>query len=565
MIKDIARWKAFANLEPNLREELEHLDEKGLFEAFGDNVSFGTGGIRGIMGVGTNRLNIYTIRKATLGFAHYIKKHLTSRPYSLHNVVIAYDTRNNSRLFAEEAARVLASQNIHVWLFDQYRPTPELSFAVRNLQADGGIVITASHNPPEYNGYKIYDENGCQLVPFKADLVGDAINKIADVFNLAVETVDDYINRGSITILEKYFDDKYLNAVRFVSCRPVSKDDFKVVYTPLHGTGSVFGATLLREAGYNIYVVAEQMVPDGDFATLELPNPEDPHAFSLAQELGHQVGAQLLLATDPDADRVGAGILIGDEYHFLNGNEMGAIIFDYLLKYGAKHEKPVFISTIVTSDLVFEMARRNHVETIRTLTGFKFIGEQIENLKKEHKEFLFGCEESYGYLLNDLVRDKDAFQACLIIAEITAFYHQQGKNLRAVLKDIYDEYGFYKEKLLNVKSPGIDGIKNITLFMSDLRHSKLSKIGKEEIVVTEDFLRGKKVDENGEVDIGLPSSDVLKYHFDKGWIVFRPSGTEPKLKVYLCAHSGDEEAVDAILEKRETAINKLLKDKGIIG
>ncbi|MDD3938263.1 MAG: phospho-sugar mutase [Bacilli bacterium] len=563
MITDIAIWKAQQNLDSDLKEELNRLSEKELFEAFGDDVSFGTGGIRGIMGVGTNRLNIYTIRKATLGFANYIKSNYTSRPYSLHNVVIAYDTRNNSRLFAEEAARVLASQNIHVWLFDQFRPTPELSFAVRYLRADGGIVITASHNPPEYNGYKVYDENGCQLVPHKADKVGAAIDGIKDIFNLKIDALDDYINRGAITTLEKYFDDKYLTAVRFVSCQKVDKDELRIVYTPLHGTGSAFGALLLRENGYNVYTVDEQMIPDGHFSTLKSPNPEDSRAFALATQLGHKVSAQLLLATDPDADRVGAAILIGDKYHFLNGNEMAAIIFDYLIKYGVRIRQPVFISTIVTSDLVFEMAKRNHIEGIRTLTGFKFICEQIEFIKRERKDFFFGCEESYGYLISDLVRDKDAFQACLIIAEIAAFYQSQKTNLLTVLDDIYHEYGFYKEKLLNIHSPGIDGIKNIAQFMNDLRNAKIKKIGNHKIVLCEDYLSGQAIDAAGKKQkINLPSSDVLKYIFEKGWIVFRPSGTEPKLKIYISIHSESEEEAKAVLEQAEASIVKLMNEKG---
>lgn len=565
MINDIAKWKAYPDLDDGLRNELAGLDEKGLFEAFGDDVSFGTGGIRGIMGVGTNRLNIYTIRRATLGFANYLKTNFTNHPYSLHNVVIAYDTRNNSRLFAEEAARVLASQNIHVWLFEQFRPTPELSFAVRYLRADGGIVITASHNPPEYNGYKVYDENGCQLVPAKADKVGAAIAKVDDVFALRIESLEEYLSRGAISILEKYFDDKYLTAVRFVSCQKVDKNDFKIVYTPLHGTGSAFGPSLLREQGYNVYSVEAQMTPDGNFSTLKSPNPEDPKAFALASELGKEVGAELLLATDPDADRVGVGILVNDEYHFLTGNEMAEIILDYLLNFGSKVNQPVFISTIVTTDLVFDMARANNVETVTTLTGFKFICEQIERIKKERKDFLFGCEESYGYLISDLVRDKDAFQACLIIAEIVAFYRSQGKNLLDVLKSIYEKYGYYKEELLNIKSPGINGIANIAKFMDDLRHSKLKKIGKDDILRSEDYLLGETTDTEGKkTTIYLPSSDVLKYVFAQGWVVFRPSGTEPKLKVYLSVKGSDETIVSDLMEKRHAAIEKLLKDKGIV-
>ncbi|MFA7700346.1 MAG: phospho-sugar mutase [Bacilli bacterium] len=565
MLTDIAIWKNQQNLESSLKEELDALDESGLFEAFGDDVSFGTGGIRGIMGVGTNRLNIYTIRKATLGFANYIKMNLVNRPYSLHNVVIAYDTRNNSRLFAEEAARVLASQNIHVWLFEQFRPTPELSFAVRYLRADGGIVITASHNPPEYNGYKVYDENGCQLVPNKADKVSEAIKIVTNVFDLKVDSLSDYIGRGAISVLEKYFDDKYLTAVRFVSCQNVDKEELRIVFTPLHGTGSAFGASLLLDSGYNVYAVDKQMIPDGYFSTVKSPNPEDPQAFALATEIAHKVNAHLLLATDPDADRVGAGILIGDKYHFLNGNEMAAIIFDYLIKYGVRIRQPVFISTIVTSDLVFEMAKRNNIESIRTLTGFKFICEQIEYIKKQNKDFFFGCEESYGYLVSDLVRDKDAFQACLIIAEIAAFYHNQNRNLLMVLDDIYKEYGYYQEELVNIKSPGIDGIKNIASFMDNLRKTKLKKIGNEAIISIEDYLLGKTFISSGEeVQINLPSSDVIKYITETGWIVFRPSGTEPKLKIYISVRGETSKTVNQSLEGLKAAVDKLIKDKGLI-
>lgn len=563
MITDIAIWKAQKNLNADIKEELRRLSEKELFEAFGDDVSFGTGGIRGIMGAGTNRLNIYTIRKATLGFANYIKESFKTRPYSLHNVVIAYDTRNNSRLFAEEAARVLASQNIHVWLFEQFRPTPELSFAVRYLRADGGIVITASHNPPEYNGYKVYDENGCQLVPHKANKVGAAIKEIDNVFNLNIDSLEDYLSRGNVTTLEQYFDDKYLTAVRFVSCQKVDKGDLKIVYTPLHGTGSAFGALLLRENGYNTFTVDEQMIPDGYFSTLKSPNPEDPRAFALATELGYKVGAQLLLATDPDADRVGAAILIDGQYRFLNGNEMAAVIFDYLIKYGVRIRQPVFISTIVTSDLVFEMAKRNNIGVIRTLTGFKFICEQIEYIKQNGEDFFFGCEESYGYLISDLVRDKDAFQACLIISEIVAFYQSQNVNLLNVLDNIYKEYGFYKEKLINIQSPGIDGVKNIAQFMDDLRHIKMKKIGNQKIIFTEDYLSSQAIDANGKKqEINLPSSDVLKYIFANGWIAFRPSGTEPKLKIYISVHSESNSEAKVLLKQAEAAIAELMSEKG---
>ncbi|MFA5481543.1 MAG: phospho-sugar mutase [Bacilli bacterium] len=564
MLKDVNLWKAQKNLDSNLRAELDKLDEKGLFEAFGEDVTFGTGGIRGIMGVGTNRLNIYTIRKATLGFAQYLKNNYALKPNARHNAVIAYDTRFNSRLFAEEAARVLASQGIHVWLFEEYRPTPELSFAVRYLKAEGGIIITASHNPPEYNGYKVYDENGCQLTPLKADKVGEAINNCGDVFNLKLDSIEQYVKFGMVVMLGKYFDEKYLTGVKFVSCQKVDKTNFKIVYSPLHGTGSAFGMRLLSESGYDVTPVATQMLPDSSFSSVKSPNPEDPLAFELAVKLGKEIGADLLLATDPDADRVGAGVLVDGEYRFLNGNEMAAIIFDYLLKYGNRVGQHVFISTIVTSDLVFEMAKRNGIESIRTLTGFKFICEQIERIKKERKDFFFGCEESYGYLVSDFVRDKDAFQACLIIAEVTAFHHSEGRHLFDVLDDIHREYGHYQEKLLNIKSPGINGVKNINRFMEEMRKSKIKKIGDNKIISTEDYLLGVAVDAQGHKSkIDLPSSDVLKYIFEGGWVVFRPSGTEPKLKVYISLKDHDQKALASRVKKMTDFVNELLKEKGV--
>ncbi|MDY0101166.1 MAG: phospho-sugar mutase, partial [Bacilli bacterium] len=528
-------------------------------------ISFGTGGIRGIMGVGINRINIYTIRKATFGFASYLKKHFVNRPYSLQNVVISYDTRQNSYLFAKETARVLASQNFHVYLFKEPRPTPQLSFAVRYLKAVGGIIITASHNPPNYNGYKVYDENGCQLVPHKADLVSEEINLIEDLFSIQVDDFETYLRRGSITILEKYFDENYLTAVRFASVQRVRKENFKIVYTPLHGTGNAFGESLLSGLGYDVYSVKEQMEPDHMFSTVTSPNPEDPKAFKLAVELAQKVKAQLILATDPDADRCGAAVLVKDEYYFLSGNEIAVLILDYLIKFATRIRESVFISTIVTTDLVFKMAEENNLEIIKTLTGFKFIGEQIELIKKQRKDFFFGCEESFGYLVSDLVRDKDAFQACLIISELTAYYHEQNLTLIDVLKLIYEKYGYYQETLINVNVSGVDGLNSLNHFMESLRKDKLVNLGDDQVLILEDYLKQIKIFDDGRIEkITLPPSDVLKYVFSNGWIVFRPSGTEPKLKVYLSSFNKTEQKAKLLLEKRVDAANKLLRKYNLI-
>lgn len=560
MKKTIKKWQEFAQLDEKLKTELTSLDEKGLYDAFAQDISFGTGGIRGVMGVGTNRINIYTIRRATLGFANYIKQYVSHRPYSLQNVVIAYDTRENSYLFAQEAARVLASQKMHVYLFKDPRPTPELSFAVRYLKAEGGIVITASHNPPIYNGYKVYDENGCQLVPHKADLVSEEINKIEDYLGIEVEEFDTYLKRGSITILEKYFDEKYLTGVRFASVQKVYNDDFKIVFTPLHGTGAAFGETLLKDLGYKVYPVVEQMIPDHLFSTVPSPNPEDPRAFKLAIDLAKKNKAQLILATDPDADRCGAAVLVNDEYRFLTGNETAVLIFDYLIKHATRIRDPHFISTIVTTDLVFKMAELNNIKTIKTLTGFKFIGEQIELLKKERSDFFFGCEESYGYLVSDLVRDKDAFQACLIISELVAYYDQQNLSIDDVLEEIYQKYGYYLETLINVDVEGVDGVESLNKFMNALRNDKLTKIGEDNILSLEDYLQSEITHHDGKKEaITLPTSDVLKYIFEDGWAIFRPSGTEPKLKIYLSSYANEKDLTKKLLDKRVKAINELLR------
>lgn len=558
-------WQDYAFLDHHLKEELNQLDEKSLFDAFAKDISFGTGGIRGIMGVGPNRINIYTIRKATYGFATYLKKQCANRGNSSQKVVISYDTRLNSYLFATEAARVLASQNFHVYLFQEARPTPQLSFAVRYLKALGGIVITASHNPPNYNGYKAYDENGCQLVPHKADLVSQEINLVEDLFKIEVGEFETYLKKEAITILEKYFDDIYLTAVRSASVQKVRKDDFRIVYTPLHGTGAALGDKLLRHLGYEVYPVLEQMKPDVMFSTVPSPNPEDHRAFKLAVKLAKEVKAQLILATDPDADRCGAAVLIDDEYYFLTGNEIAILILDYLIKFATRIHDSVFISTIVTTDLVFKMAKENGLETIKTLTGFKFIGEQIEIIKKERKDFFFGCEESFGYLVSDLVRDKDAFQACLIISELVAYYHGQNLTLLDVLEKIYEKYDYYQETLININVSGSDGLESLKRFMASLRKDKLSKIGEDKVLLLEDYLRQIKTysDLHSE-EILLPKSDVLKYVFDNGWIVFRPSGTEPKLKVYISVSEKTKADARFLLKKRITAANDLLQKYGLI-
>ena len=532
-------WLTNPKLDPQLRIELEKMDDKAQEDAFYTDLQFGTGGMRGIVGVGTNRMNIYTIRRANVGFSKYL---LNRYPNGLHRgVVIAYDNRHYSQEFALESAKVLASYGIKVYLFSSLRPTPELSFAVRYLNAIGGIVITASHNPPQYNGYKIYDHNGCQLVPELADKVIGYVEECEDVFGIEVISEEEAKNKGLLVYIDEEIDQAYLKQVKTIQLNPnLDKSSLKIVFTPLHGTSIRLVQQLLPECGYtNFYVVESQCIPDPNFSTVKSPNPEDGSAFELAIQLGKARDADILMATDPDADRVGLAVKNNEgEYTLLTGNQTGALLIHYILtqrkQQGTLPKNGVVFNTIVTSDFGGHIARTFGLEVQSTLTGFKFIGEKAEEIRSQGKEFVFGYEESYGYLIADFVRDKDSIQSVLMCAEMAAYYKLQGKSLLDVLNELYETYGYYYESLVNINLVGIEGLQKIDKILSDYRDNPPKVVNNVDVKVIEDYLISKRYEDGKISDLTLPKSNVLKYILTDGsWFVLRPSGTEPKLKIYI--------------------------------
>lgn len=533
------KWINYEKLENNLREILLKMTEAELEDVFYADLQFGTGGMRGEVGPGTNRMNIYTIRKANVGFAEYLLKNFEDA--KTRGVVIAFDNRHYSTEFALESARVMSSMGIKTYLFESLRPTPELSFSIRHLNAIGGIVVTASHNPPQYNGYKIYDEFGCQLVPHLADQVIEYVNKVNDVFSIDLETEETLRRKGLITTIGKQIDDAYIEKVKKIQINPeVNKNNIKIVFTPLHGTATKLVQRLLKECDYtSVFSVKSQCIPDPNFSTVKSPNPEDGEAFEQAILLGEEVDADILIATDPDADRVGLAVKNNlGKYSLLTGNQTGAILIHYILSQRKMKnllpKKGIVYNTIVTSSFGAEIAANYGLEVESTLTGFKFIGEKAQEVKKTDKEFVFGYEESYGYLIADFVRDKDAIQSVLMCAEAAAYYKQKNKSLYEVLQELYEEYGYYIESLVNISLKGIAGAKKITQIMNDFRINKPQFVGSLKVVSLEDYLESKKHGESGESDLTLPKSNVLKFIFNDGsWFVLRPSGTEPKLKVYV--------------------------------
>ena len=560
VIEKIKKWQENPNLDEKLKEELASLDEEKLNDAFYTDLEFGTGGLRGVLGVGTNRMNIYTVQKATYGFYEYLREKYED--LNERGMVISYDCRNYSYEFACAAASVFASNGVKVYLFSSLRPTPELSFAVRKLKCAGGIMITASHNPPEYNGYKVYDEDGCQLIPELADIVINKIENIKDVFAIEVKDFTELKEAGLITLIDKEVDDAYLEQVKTVPVQEVKKDNIKIVFTPLHGTASVHLADLLTEQGYNVVTVKEQMIPDPYFSTLKSPNPEESSAFEYAIKLGKEVNADILIATDPDADRMGIAALDENgEYLLLTGNQTGAILLNYLAKYKAHGPKVNVYNTIVTSNISKAICEKFGLKLVQTLTGFKFIGEQAKLIENTDEEFFFGYEESYGYVIKDFVRDKDSLQATLLLAEVASFYKEQGKTLVQVLNDIYEEFGFYQEGVLNLYLRGQEGSARIKRIMNYFQNLEITEIAGKKVERTEDYdLSIAK--QNGQVEkLTLPKSLVVKYIFDDGgWFVLRPSGTEPKLKVYISIVCKTKEESVALVETLKAEVSKIIDE-----
>lgn len=508
------RWLAAGACEPMN-------DEKEIEECFYKDLKFGTGGIRAIMGPGPNKLNKYTIRKNTEGFARFIES--KGEEAKKKGVVIACDNRRNSQFFCEEAAKVLASHDIHVYLFESLRTTPELSFAVRYLGAQGGINITASHNPPEYNGYKTYDEYGCQSVLRDTDVIIKYIQEVEDVLGVQV----DETKFGNIEYIGIEVDEAYYKALETVQERPGADKDLKIVYTPLHGTGNIPVRTMLNRLGYEVKVVGEQCIPDPDFSKTKSPNPENKKAFEKAVELAKKVNADLIVATDPDCDRLGIVAKHNGEYVYLTGNQTGAILLEYLLstkkEKGTLPTNGIVFDTIVTASLGAEVAKKYGVEVESTLTGFKFIGDKIREYDGQ-KTFLFGYEESYGYMIKPFTRDKDGVQSTILAAEAANYYKAQGKTLVDVLNGLYDEFGYLEDIQDNETLPGIEGAKRIKQIVDDFRNEDIKEMEGRKVVKKEDYSLGIN---------GLPKSNVIKIWLEDGsWVVVRPSGNEPKIKYY---------------------------------
>lgn len=542
---EYTRWKNYPELDTEMNELLVSVeeDEKSLEDAFYKNLEFGTGGMRGEIGAGTNRMNVYTIRKASAGLAAYITEQ--GEEAKKRGVAIAYDSRHKSPEFALESAKTLASAGIQTYVFDELRPTPELSFAVRELNAFAGIVITASHNPPEYNGYKVYGPDGAQLAPEAADRVIDKVNAAGDELQIEVKSEELLKEQGLIQMVGKEIDQAYVNKLVTISEWPEAsqESDVKIVFSPLHGTGNKPVRQALEALGYqNVTVVAEQEQPDANFSTVKSPNPEEKAAFELAIRDGQKVDADILIATDPDADRLGVAVKDGNGgYILLTGNETGAVLVDYILarkkEKGTLPENGRIFKTIVTSELGRAAAAQYGVSCEDVLTGFKFIGEKIEQYNESGEfKFLFGYEESYGYLIGDFARDKDAVQAALLAVEACAYYKKQGQTLHEALMDLYERVGYYKEGLQSLTLKGKDGAEQIAGLLSSFRAQAPEAIAGIRVESVEDYQTGERtiLAANEKQAIELPSSNVLKYFLEDGtWVCARPSGTEPKVKFYF--------------------------------
>jgi len=517
-------WLNQKDLDPNLLEELIQLNEEQIEEVFYNDLSFGTGGLRGLMGVGTNRVNVYTIRKATLGFANYLLKNSKTS-----GVAIAYDNRHYSKEFAKEAAMVLAVKGIKSYLYQSLRPTPMLSFAVRYFKASGGIMITASHNPKTYNGYKAYDETGAQLNPLDAEQVIEEISKIDNPFEI------DYVDNDFITYIDEQFDQIYLEEVEKISILDVEKK-VKIVYSPLHGTGGPIIPAFLKSKGYDVYPYAPQMIVDPAFSNTLSSNPEEADAYIETIRYAKEIHAEIVMVTDPDADRLGIAVKHENQYELLSGNQTAVIELYYILsqkkKKGILPKKGFVYKTNVTSDLIEVIAKSYSMTVETTLTGFKFIGEKAEkNLDKG--TYVFGAEESYGSLVSDFVRDKDAVQAVYLLAEIGNYCKMNQMTLVDYLNEIYKQYGYYYEYTKSITLLGLSGLEKINQLMSYYRKNP-PKIKGKKLLSYDDIEYGIHVENGVEKELDYPKSNVLKYYYeDHTWIVFRPSGTEPKMKIYF--------------------------------
>ncbi len=552
-------WLNNANDDKDIISELQDIkdNENEIYERFYRELEFGTAGLRGIIGAGTNRMNIYTVRRTTQGLANFLNKN-----YENPSVAIAYDSRIKADLFAKEAARVLASNGITAYISKELQPTPVLSFAVRELKCQAGIMVTASHNPAKYNGYKCYGSDGCQMTDVSAGIVFDEITRV-DYFSDGIKLVpfEKGIENGSIKWIDDSLYETYLDNVQEQSVNPgiCKNSGLKVVYTPLNGAGNKLVRKILSRTGVdNVVVVPEQENPDGNFTTCPYPNPEIKEALALGLELCKKEQPDLLLATDPDSDRVGIAVKVKDGYRLMSGNETGIMLIDYILSSrkanGTLPENPVAVKTIVTSNLVERICQKYGCELKNVLTGFKYIGEQILLLEQKHEEnrYVFGFEESYGYLAGTYVRDKDAVVASMLICEMAAYYRQQGKSLDDVMTSIYEEYGYYLNRTDSFNFEGAVGMKMMADIMFSLRCQHPTEIAGYKVTRIADYLDSfsKDIESGKEETINLPKSNVLAYSLEGGGaVIVRPSGTEPKIKIYVTSVGKTDEEAKAIAEK----------------
>ncbi|CTF16217.1 TPA: phospho-sugar mutase [Streptococcus pneumoniae] len=564
------KWVDFVELPDYLRQDLENMDEKTKEDAFYTNLEFGTAGMRGLVGAGTNRINIYVVRQATEGLARLIESKGGNEKER--GVAIAYDSRHFSPEFAFESAAVLAKHGIKSYVFESLRPTPELSFAVRHLNCFAGIMVTASHNPAPFNGYKVYGEDGGQMPPHDADALTTYIRAIENPFAVEVADVETEKASGLIEVIGEAVDIEYLKEVKDININPALIEEFgkdmKIVYTPLHGTGEMLARRALAQAGFDsVQVVEAQATADPDFSTVTSPNPESQAAFALAEELGRQVGADVLVATDPDADRVGVEVLQKDgSYLNLSGNQIGAIMAKYILEAhknaGTLPENAALCKSIVSTDLVTKIAESYGATMFNVLTGFKFIAEKIQEFEEKHNHtYMMGFEESFGYLIKPFVRDKDAIQAVLVVAELAAYYRSHGLTLADGIEEIYKEYGYYAEKTISVTLSGVDGAEQIKAIMTKFRNNAPTEWNATAITVVEDFKAQTATVADGTVtNLTTPPSDVLKYTLaDGSWIAVRPSGTEPKIKFYIAVVGETNEESQAKITNIEAEINAFVK------
>lgn len=564
-IENYQKWLNNPSLPEYLHKELLEMDEKTKEDAFYSHLEFGTAGMRGYIGAGTNRINVFVVRQATEGLAKLIES--KGDQAKANGVAIAYDSRHFSPEFAFESAQVLAAHGIKSYVFESLRPTPELSFAVRHLGAFAGIMVTASHNPAPFNGYKVYGSDGGQMPPADADALTTYIRAIEDPFSITLADLEEAKSSGLIEVIGEAIDSEYLKLVKDVTINQELINqygkDMKIVYTPLHGTGEMLTRRALAQAGFeSVEVVESQAKPDPDFSTVKSPNPESQEAFALAEELGRQVNADVLVATDPDADRLGVEIRQADgSYWNLSGNQIGALIAKYILEAHKQAEtlpsNAALAKSIVSTELVTKIAESYGATMFNVLTGFKFIAEKIQEFEEKHNHtYMFGFEESFGYLIKPFVRDKDAIQAVLIVAEIAAYYRSRGLTLADGIAEIYKEYGYFAEKTISITLSGVDGAAEIKKIMDKFRQNAPKQFNHTDIILTEDFLEQTAKSQTETTVLTTPPSNVLKYTLaDDSWFAVRPSGTEPKIKFYIATVGQSLEDAQQKIAAIEAEIN----------